>query len=273
MAGKGKEKGVIKEFDIDKAVDEAIQEMVKDKQENPSLVIPYSFLEFYNRPEMLDLIGTVHGYSKSLVLVNSAFLQLKREGRFKEAGVHSEKEKILLAELGRTIAKKYGQILLRQKSLVSLGEEQNFFETIIFFAIKVVKSGFSIDQAEIIEDELNRLFRSTAFNLCQRKKIESDHYLRFPQLKQSPKRDTESIISNIMIRQKLQKFQKKSYSLEGISRPAFVKISPYKAINSRSPLISMLLPAPKDRIRQFEELRKKLLIKKSMNLSENSLIK
>lgn len=40
-------------------------------------------------------------------------------------------------------------------------------------------------------------------------------------------------------------------------RPNYVKLNPYKAINARSPLISMILPSNRDKIRAFEETRRR----------------
>ena len=259
---KPKEQLEIKPFSIEQSVDEAIQEMVKEKQDNPDLIIPYSFLDYYNRPEMFNLLSTAYEYSKSLVSFNSTFLIRKKEGKHNGPTNFSERHSAALTKFGKIVAKKYGELILKQKGLISSSDDQNFFETVIYFIIKVIKSGTSSEHWDLIEDELNRLFRSTAFNFCQRKKDEKDQYVRFPQLKPHQKRDTESIISGIMIRSNLQKLQVKSHSFDGISRPAFVRISPYKAIYSRSPLISMLLPSPKDRIRQFEELRRKVLGRK-----------
>ena len=75
--------------------------------------------------------------------------------------------------------------------------------------------------------------------------------------------NTCEVIEHIMLRNLVSKTTKsKSYSLDGIKRPAFVRISPFKAISSRSPLISLLLPSAKDKIREIDELRRKILNKK-----------
>ena len=169
---KPKDQLEIKPFSLEQSVDDAIQEMVKEKQENPDLIIPYSFLDFYNQPEMLNLLSTVYEYSKSLISFNSAFLVLKKDGNHKESASFSDRESILLTKFGKIVAKKYGQLILKQKGMISSSEDQNFYETIIYFIIKVIKSSTSSENWDLIEDELNRLFRSTAFNFCQRKKNE-----------------------------------------------------------------------------------------------------
>jgi Protein phosphatase 1 inhibitor len=250
------------EFDINQSVDEIVRDMIKEKQDNPDLIIPYSFLDFYNRPEMLELISSIYEYSKTLTFLNSAFFQLKKQGNLREAKVYSDKKRYLLPELARKIAIKYGRLLFRQKVFIPSLEDQSFFETVIFFAVKVVKLGFNPDQWSILDEELNRLFRSTAFNIVQRKNQEGEKFLKYPQLK-SGKKDLDTVISNIMIRNSIQKSRNYSNSVEGIARPAFVKISPFRAISSRSPLISLLLPSPKDKIREFNELRRRLIAKSS----------
>ena len=42
-----------------------------------------------------------------------------------------------------------------------------------------------------------------------------------------------------------------------VVRLAYSKLTPFKAMNARSPLISMILPSPNDKIRVFEESRRK----------------
>jgi hypothetical protein len=48
-------------------------------------------------------------------------------------------------------------------------------------------------------------------------------------------------------------------------RPGFVKLSPFKAIEARSPLISMILPSSRDKIRQYEQQRKNKTQAKNTN--------
>ena len=255
------ESKIAKKFILEDAVDEAIQEMIKDKHDNPDLIIPFSFLEFYNRPEMLELLNTVYDYCKCLASISSKIISFRKEGKNNEAQRCSDNEYTDLSERGKTIAKIYGQLILNQRGLISNSNEQNFFETIIYFIIKVIKIGFTVEEGHLLDDELNRLFRGTAFNIAHRRKFEFDKVNKLPHLK-GAKRDTESVINNIIFRHNNQhKNKNKSYSLDGITRPGFVKMSPYKAINSRSPLISLLLPSPKDKIRQFEELRRKIISK------------
>ena len=248
-----------KEFSLQQSIEETIQGMLKDKEDNPDLIIPYSFLEFYNKSEMYELLLTVFDYCKFLAGINIRVLQLKEEGKHREARNFSEAQSLYLPELGRTAAQKYGELLLKQRRLVNKLDDQNFFETIIYFLMKVIQPAFKREQILMLDEELNRLFRSTAFNITQRKQAEDEKNKKFPQLKKnSGRRDPDTIIKNIILRSWYNKEKNKSATNEGFSRPGFVKITPYKAITSRSPLISLLLPSPKDKIRAFEESRKKL---------------
>jgi hypothetical protein len=245
-------------FDVYSVSDQVVQEMLKEKQNNPDLIISYSFLEYYSHQEIIDLIQSAYQYGKLLISINSTYISLKQEGKIRQAQMFSDKQSLLLPEAGKKVALKYGKVLLKYKTLVSSLEDQNFFETIIYFTVRVVKTRFSPDQGRGLEEELNRLFRTTAFNIAHRKNAEAEKILKFPQLKNSPKRDSESVINGIILRnwanrENLQHF----HSVETVKRPAYSKISPFKAISSRSPLISMILPSPKDKIREVEDYRRR----------------
>jgi hypothetical protein len=249
-----------KDFNIPLSVEETIQEMLKNKEENPDLIIPYSFIEFYNKKEMIELVGAVFNYCKCLAGINAHLLMLKEEGKQREAKKFLETRSDQLPELGRTAAQKYGELLLMQRRVViNKLDDQSFFETVIYFLIKAIQPAFRKDQLIVLDDELNRLFRSTAFNITHRKLVEDERLKRFPQLKKPySRRDPDSVIRNILLRSNYLKEKGKTIGGDEISRPGYVKMTPYKAITSRSPLISLLLPSPKDKIREFEENRKRL---------------
>ena len=93
-----------KDFNLAQSIEDTIQNMLKDKEENPDLIIPYSFLEFYNKPEMHDLIFAVFEYCKCLAQINSRINQLKDEGKHREASKFSEVHSSQLPELGKNAA-------------------------------------------------------------------------------------------------------------------------------------------------------------------------
>lgn len=249
-------------FDVYLISDQVVQDMLKEKQNNPDLIISYSFLEYYCHQEIVDLIVSTYQYAKLLTTINQTYISLKQEGKIRQAQMYSEKQSNLLPESGKRVALKYGKVLLKYKTLVSSLEDQNFFETVIYFTVRVVKTNFNTDQSKLLDEELNRLFRSTAFNIAHRKNVEADKLSRFPQFKSSPKRDSESVINGIILRNWANRENSNYYHpVEIVKRPAFSKISPFKAISSRSPLISMILPSPKDKIREVEDYRRRLVAK------------
>jgi hypothetical protein len=54
------------------------------------------------------------------------------------------------------------KILSNQKS------DQIFYETMMIFSAKVLQNAFDKTDISKLEDEINRLFRSNAFNISQR---------------------------------------------------------------------------------------------------------
>ena len=129
-------------------IETAINEMIKMKEEQPDLAIPMKFLEMYNSPEMLQFIRTAHAYAVAL---------------FPSEGSQGSPNSKQLEELAKAMALQYGQLLLRQsKARQTRREELTFYETLLFFTAKVLRPSFSKEQVAQLEDELNRLFRSTA---------------------------------------------------------------------------------------------------------------
>lgn len=249
------------QIDLSSLCDQVIQDMLKEKQANPEIIVSYSFLEYFNQSEIMNLISSVYDYSKILTRINTAYLSLKQEGRLSQAKQYSDSQSNLLQEAGKKVAQNYGKVLFRYKYLVPSLEDQNFFETIIYFTVRVVKSCFDAMQFKLLDEELHRLFRSTAFNVAQRKNNDAEKSQKFNKLKFNLKKDADSVINGIIVRNWANRESVKNKSVDCIKRPAFSKISPYRAIGTRSPLISMLLPSPTDKIREFEERRRRTITK------------
>jgi hypothetical protein len=236
-------------FDIKKSIDETIQEMIKTKEDDPSLFIPSSFLENYNSKEMNDFVKRTVDYCTYL-------FRLERSMDSKDfrltSGVSSNDEK--LAGLAARMAKSYGRLVLNViNQRKTSKDEQNFYETLIFYVAKVMQPIFDKEQIRWLEDELNRLFRSTAFNISRRNHVEDERIKRFPNLKVQ-KKNQDSIINNIIIRNSIPRERLRVQINESVEfKPAYVKLSAFKALSSRSPMISLILPSPSERVRLFEQ--------------------
>lgn len=78
----------------------------------------------------------------------------------------------------------------KSKILSNQKADQYFYETMMVFAAKVLQNAF--DKADIpkLEEEINRLFRSNAFNISQRNQFEEQRKKKYPQLKDAPPKET-----------------------------------------------------------------------------------
>ena len=115
-----------------------------------------------------------------------------------------------------------------------------------------------------LEEEINRLFRSNAFNITERKLHKDALERQYPQLKDIPipsgssSELPEEIQRRLIQRQKVpkdarMKFQKNKSEI----RPFYQKMNTSSALNSRSPMVSLIFPSLKDKIKMFEEESKK----------------
>lgn len=239
----------VADFDLKKSVEETIQEMVKAKDDDPNLLIPTSFLENYSSNEMTNFIKTTCEYCIALFKVELGH-EHKHQTPSNTLTLPEPKD---VAALASEMAKSYGKLVLglfyqRKNSK----DEQNFFETLIYFIAKVMQPIFEKDQIKWLEDELNRLFRSTAFNISRRKHLEFEKNKKFPMLK-TQKKNPDSIIHTIMLRNAIPKNRMRVSIPEATEfKPCYVKLSAYSAITARSPMISMILPSPTDKVRAFE---------------------
>ena len=229
-------------FDLKKSIDSTIQEMIKSKEDDPSLFIPTSFLENYNSKEMNNFVKTAYDYCIALFVVEQHH-ENKEIKNYLSSEISTEIEHI--RKLASKMAQSYGRLVLTifyQRK--SSKDEQNFFETLIYYIAKVMQPVFERNQLKWLEDELNRLFR--------RNHIDNERKKRFPSLGHS-KKNQEAIINSILLRSSIPRERLKININESIDlKPAYVKLSAYSALNARSPMISMILPSPSDRVRTFE---------------------
>lgn len=90
----------------------------------------------------------------------------------------------------------------------------NFYETLTIFSAKVLKDAFDSSELMKLEEEINRLFRTNAFNITERKLHKDALERQYPQLKDinMPVNSSElsSDIQRVLIqRQKVPKDAKK----------------------------------------------------------------
>ena len=103
-----------------------------------------------------------------------------------------------------------------------------------------------------LQDEISRLFRTNAFNISSRLAFQKQREEKFPSLQ------TPHILEDAKVRNKRllarAKVPKEPYEIKKNDiRPLYYKQTPHGSILSRSPMISMIFPSMKEKIRQYKE--------------------
>lgn len=76
----------------------------------------------------------------------------------------------------------------------------------MIFSAKVLQTAFDKQDIPKLEEEINRLFRSNAFNISQRVQFEEARKKKYPQLKEpGPKETPEQLIKRMELRFKVPK--------------------------------------------------------------------
>mmetsp|Transcript_9425 Transcript_9425/g.18119 ORF Transcript_9425/g.18119 Transcript_9425/m.18119 type:complete len:292 (-) Transcript_9425:1225-2100(-) len=256
-----------KQFDLLQAIEDTVQEMLEKKEQKPVLYIPYRFMEVYNSPEMVDLLKAILDYCTDLFKLEYKLEVLSNEAKTKNlpAPKPLPSELRRLQEKAQEMARKYGWIIITFKKSKNKQEDQNLYETILYFMHKTLSSAFDRNDSVKLEEELSRLFRSTAFNISLRKQADMEQQKLPPVKQMSQSEKEESIIKRIENKRRISRNRIAERSLSQVMRPGFVRLSPFKAIEARSPLISLILPSPRDKIRQYEQERKNKILAKASN--------
>jgi protein phosphatase 1 regulatory subunit 36 len=126
----------------------------------------------------------------------------------------------------------------------------------IYFISQILKSVFDEDDHSLIEEELNRIFRTNAFNLIKRRHDEDLAYQKYPALKEakydSSTHGVSRIIKRLSIHRKFNySVQVKPENTERLKKPLEIHLSPLGSVKSRSPLISSFYPSEKQKLFEF----------------------
>jgi protein phosphatase 1 regulatory subunit 36 len=280
------------DFDIAESIDNNYNRMLKDKKEDKSIIIPPGFNEQVKSQDYFELLQAILDYCRELFRLESKQKSLEIEAKQRGLPVPqvlpSEKRK--LHEKAKKMSLKYSVILFRRKAEAAqpglslthymrlksqaVGNQKadkQFYETIILFTGKVLQSAFDKSDIPKLEEELNRLFRTNAFNISQRTQAEEKRFKKYPQLRPPQKKETaDEMIHRYAMKARVpnENYNRQSYLRQKTEiRPLFSNLTPHGARNSRSPLVSLIFPSMKDKIRVFEEENKKRNESKGNNRS------
>jgi hypothetical protein len=138
----------------------------------------------------------------------------------------SEKKK--LYEKAKKMADRYSWIVFTHKSIGKLSKDEDekthsfmqykskilsnqksdryFYETLMVFSAKVLQTAFDKTDIPKLEEEINRLFRSNAFNISSRVQFNEARMKKYPQLKEpNPKETSADLIKRMELRFKVPK--------------------------------------------------------------------
>ena len=167
--------------------------MLKDKKDDPEKKIPNNFEKFVNTEEFKALLEAMLDYCRELFRLENKQNTLEQEEKQRGLPIPqvlpSEKKK--LYEKAKKMADRYSWIVFHYKSindeqmehchsfmqfkskiLSNQKSDQYFYETMMIFSGKVLQNAFDKPEIPKLEEEINRLFRSNAFNISQRVQFE-----------------------------------------------------------------------------------------------------
>ena len=166
--------------------------------------IPETLFQFVNHPKYRGFLQTLLEYCKELFRLENKQQVLEQEARQRGLPVPqvlpSEKKKLnekatkmanayswiifLKASLSKSAFKK-NKSFIQFKSKIESNKRPNinFYETLTIFSAKVLKDAFDSSELMKLEEEINRLFRTNAFNITERKLHKDALERQYPQLK------------------------------------------------------------------------------------------
>eukprot|EP00347_Sterkiella_histriomuscorum_P001281 403372640 len=263
--------------------------MLKDKKDDPEKKIPPKFGTFVKSAEYKELLESMLDYCRELFRLENKQQVLEQEAKQRGLPIPqvlpSEKKK--LSEKAKKMADKYAWIVFNYKSinneqmehcssfmqfkskiLANQKSDQYFYETMMIFSAKVLQNAFDKSDIPKLEEEINRLFRSNAFNITQRVQFDESRKKKFPQLREpQTKENTTEMIKRLEMRFRIPKENYRQSYLRAKTeiRPLFTRVTPHGAVASRSPLVSMIFPSLKDKMKIFQEESKKNETQKANN--------
>ena len=82
----------------------------------------------------------------------------------------------------------------KSKILSNQKADRYFYETLMVFSAKVLQTAFDKSDIPKLEEEINRLFRSNAFNISTRVQYDAARKKKYPQLEEAGSKDTNEAL-------------------------------------------------------------------------------
>jgi hypothetical protein len=193
-------------FSLQEAITSSLNKMHKDKVNDETKKIPVGFDEFVQSQQYKDLLQAMLDYNRELFRLENKQQVLEQEARQRGLPIPqvlpSEKKK--LSEKAKKMADKYSWIVFTHTSIGSKGMGKNnsfmqfkkeilmnqkadkaFYEAMMTFSTKVLSNAFDKNDNPKLEEEVSRLFRSSAFNISTRTQHEEQRKKKYACLKEA----------------------------------------------------------------------------------------
>lgn len=267
------------EFNMAETVEEVLKKMKKDKNDDPkNKKIPDGFEDFARGQSCKDLLEAMLDYNQELFRLEHKQQVLEQEARQRSLPIPqvlpSEKKKLF--EKAKRMSDRYSYIVYQHRSVGSrdmsqihsymqfkskiLQNQKNdryFYEMMMVFCSKVLQQAMKRkEDIPRLDEEINRLFRSNAFNISQRVHADEQRKKKYPQLKEpASKEKADDLIHRMELRFKVPKESNRQSYIRSKTeiRPLFARLTPHGAVSARSPLVSLIFPSQKDRINQCND--------------------
>jgi hypothetical protein len=221
-----------------------------DASKDKRIIIPRRFEDLVRSPRFEELIQAL------LEHLQESVIDLEEERR--KSKIRGPVQVDLVVETGpmKRFAENYARLLLQNMHWgQNMQDDQNFFESFYFLvhrlALAVAKENLRPATYERtylqLDQEIGRIFRSETFNHAKRQQVLAMKAKR--DSNETPKTVSELLDKVAQARQETAKFRATLRN-----EP---KVSVKRNGDARSPLMSMILPSPKEMIRRLEEQRKK----------------
>ncbi len=257
------------------AIDSQIK-LLKQEKEDDNNSVPNGLISFLDSPKYHAFLLALLEYCRELFRLENKQAVLEQEAKQRGFPVPqvlpSEKKK--LNEKAKSMANAYSWIVFQKRSisdkamnschsfmqfkskiLANQKHDEFFYESILLFSVKALKDAFEVSDLQKLEEEVSRLFRSNAFNITERRLNEEARVKQYPQLAelQGKQPSDEEIKKKLMLRSRVPKESGRVplNKTKSEIRPLYNRMTPHAAIFSRSPMVSLIFPSVKDKIRIF----------------------
>lgn len=157
--------------------------------------------------------------------------------------------------------------LFKSRIQSNKSNDEEFYETMLSFASRVLLGAFEKDDASKIEKEVNRLFRSNAYNVKARQRAEEERLEKYKALQEVPTvsdvnepitkrmKHTDDLIARMMAKYSVPKVSdRQAYRNSSTEmRPLCSRLTALGAQQMRSPLVSMIFPSLKTKTEMLQE--------------------